>query len=320
MSCIRTFHVLRQKLYIIFHLIESCKIFLDTKIPYTVQYWDHDPENFEGLIELPEQEIIELEKSTHIADINLGEQKRDAVDRMHQLEIAYYLYKSGGLDDSASEMVLCTCSAVLDIIMDPHSHHLYFKYFDVLKREYDMELALEIVFSYDEVTQWLACESDRPTLQTLVDIGFNLITFLTDYGHYDLAIQVISSIESLLANNADMWILIFTFYVKCMSLYNRLRDLEKSDKYHMLASSLRDRITKAMNSFGSDTLDCSQLFMETSIMMRELGSLGPSYTWSQKSMQVCFINHLTIPYLFLMKLSPTACIYLIQNVPIKVCR
>lgn len=203
---------------------------------------------------------------------------------MRQLEIAYYLYKSQEVGD---EMVLSTCSAVLDIIMDTNSHHHYFKYLDMLKKEYDMELAVEVVFSYDEVTQWLACDTDRPTLEMLVEIGFNLMKFLADSGQHELAQQVISSIESLLANHADMWITVFNFYVKCMALFNSFRDLEKADKYHMLASSLRDRINKAMNSFGRDRLDCSELFMQTSIMMRELGSLGPSYTWSQKSMQVC---------------------------------
>lgn len=258
--------------------------FADTKIPHTVQYWDNDPENFSSVLEIPVKEIVSLEQSSHAADVCLGEQERDAAGRMKQLEIAYHLWTNQEAND---EMVLCTCSAVLDIIQDVDSHHLYFKYFRCLSKEYDIDLALEIAYSYDEVTQWLTDVTDQATCYQLIDIGFNLINFLSEFGNYDIARQVIASIEAFLSNHTDMWMLQFKFYVRCLVVSNIVCDLAKSDEYYVSASSLRDRIGKAMASFGQETLDCSELFAETSVMMRKLGNFGSSYTWAQKAMQVC---------------------------------
>lgn len=43
-------------------------------------------------------------------------------------------------------------------------------------------------------------------------------------------------------------------------------------------------------SFGQDLLDESALFMELSIMLREQGSLAPSYRWAQKAIKVTVLT------------------------------
>lgn len=233
------------------------------------------------------KEIVTLEQSTHIADVLLGEQERDAAGRMKQLEIAYFLWKNQSTND---EMVLCTSSAVLDIIQDVNNHHLHFKYFRCLSREYDMDITQEIAYSYDELTQWLANVTDITSCDQLVNIGFNLISFLSEFGSHDVAWQVVASIQSFLDCHIDKWMLMYNFYVKCLVLSNTVCDLAKADEYYVSASAMRDRISKAMASFGQETLDCSELFAQTSIMMMELGNFGPSYTWAQKAMQVSIIR------------------------------
>ncbi|XP_067935551.1 amyloid protein-binding protein 2-like [Watersipora subatra] len=253
-----------------------------TKIPHTVQYWDEDPSGFSSVLEIPLQEIVKLEQSARAADLMLGEQERDAAGRMKQLEIAYYLWKNERAND---EMVLCTCSAVLDIIQDVNNHFLHFKYFRCLSKDYDLDLALEIAYSYDEVTQWLAEVNDQETCYQLVDIGLNLISFVFEFGAHEIAWQVVASLEAFLKNHTDLWMLQFSFYVKCLSLSNSVCNLARSDEYYDRASLLRERISKAMASFGQETLDCSELFAEASILKRKLGDFGPSYTWAQKSMQ-----------------------------------
>lgn len=240
---------------------------------------------------VPIKEIEILEQSSAPAEIIFGEQERDAVDRMKQLEIAYFLLKN---QESREDMVLCTCSAALHIIQDTLNHHLYFKYFEHLQSEYGINLALELVNSYDEVTQWLTGVTDNKSCEQLVDIGLNIISFLSDYGKFSLAQQTALSIEAFMKNHTEMWILLFNFYVTCMALNNSSGDSLKAKEYHSIASALRDKIGKAMSSFGQETLDSSEFFRQTSIMLAEQGNFASAYTFSQKAMQVCICKCISI--------------------------
>lgn len=216
---------------------------------------------------------------------------------MKQLEIAYFLWKQ---QQSPEETVLCTCSAILDVLQHANLHHLYFKYFDHLQREFDMDILTDVVNSYDEVVQWLACNSDIATIDQITYIGVNIIDFLTEFGDFTLAKQALASLHSYLANSngVELWMPMFKVYVRGMALNNQSCDFMEAEKFHRQALAIKEQI--GLVSFGQELIDCSRLFTQTSIMMSELGSLGLSYTWAQKSMQVklsfqvhrpCPLNH-----------------------------
>lgn len=227
--------------------------------------------------------VEDLERSTHKVVNELAENERTAFSRMRQVEIAYFLWRH---QEVSEDMVFCTCSAVLDIIQHRDMHHLFFKYFDSLQREYDMDILIEIVNSYDEVIQWLACNTDVATIDQITCLGLNLIDFLAEFGNLELAKQSLTSVLSYLANSdgIELWMPLFKVYARGMALSNQSYDFTEADKFYRQALAIKEQI--GIVSFGQDLLDCSKLFIQTSTMMRELGSLGPAYTWAQKSMQV----------------------------------
>lgn len=256
---------------------------IDTSIPYTIQYWDEDPKNFESHLEFSHKRVETLELSTYKVANELADNERTAFTRMRQLEIAYFLWKQ---QEVSEDMVFCTSSAVLDIIQHENLHHLYFKYFDALQRDFDMDILTDIVNSYDEMIQWLACNTDVATVDQITSLGLNLINFLAEYDASSLAKQVLTSVLSYLDNSdgIELWMPLFKVYVRGMALSNQFCDFKAAEKFQQLALATKEQI--GMVSFGQDLLDCSRLFIQTSIMMTEHGSLGTAYTWAQKSMQV----------------------------------
>lgn len=255
---------------------------IETAIPFSILFWEEDPEGFKSCLEFSQKEIDDLERSNHKADNALAKQEMHVYSKMRQVEIAYFFLKKQIMPDDS---VFCTCSAVLDVIQNPVQHHLYQRYFYLLLKEFDMDISQEIVQSFDEVTQWTVCEADPNTMDNIVKLGLNLVRFLSNMALYELAKQVISSVLTFLASQEglELWVPLYRVYVQAMTLNNGNFDFSEADKFYRLAQSMREKI--GMMSFGQEILDCSELFLQTSVMMGEQGSFGPSYTWAQKSMQ-----------------------------------
>ncbi len=85
---------------------------------------------------------------------------------------------------------LCQLAAVVDIISDIEHRHMYFKYFDQIKRSYGVNLLKEFAASLCNLLAGIE-KADNPELtQHLIKIGFRLVDFLSDYGMYSVSIMM----------------------------------------------------------------------------------------------------------------------------------
>ena len=243
-------------------------------------HWEKPPADFMSQLKVPEKHLDELLKSTRAADVALEKEERRILAMMQQLEILYHEWQEQRLDEDA---VFCYCSPVIDIVSDTAVHHLYFKYLNSLPCGQD--ILYQVTVSYDELTQWLVDDSREEMQNHLTMFGLNLLDLLTEFGTWGLADQLSQSMMTYLSGEAlNSLVPLFQLYVKCMSLSNSTLNLRSSDWFYHKAMAVREKIS--LISFGKDVLQCSELFVQTSVLMRELGSFGPAYTWAQKAMQV----------------------------------
>lgn len=245
--------------------------------------WVPSPENFSSLIKVPQELFDTLEKSDDVGDRCQLTEEKVVLERARQLEVLFALDRRGQLPEGFE---LSLSSVVEDILQDKHTYHLYFKYFMELKTKHNIDIPAELAGALGQFVNTIAEAADEEVRDMVIKIGFGLFDFLHEYGHYNKAHQLITTMIAFLNSHMalETWMASWEAMIKLMSIYNTNVNFKFTDYAYTSALHLKNRI--AMMSFGQDLLDESQLYVELSTMMREQGSIGPAYSWAQEAIKV----------------------------------
>ncbi|CAH1775459.1 unnamed protein product [Owenia fusiformis] len=243
--------------------------------------WLPTPENFKSLIEIPEEHFKQLEKGSN-GDKHQLENEYQVLKKVQNLEIVFALERRNQLPEGFS---ICMCSAVEDILNDTKNFHLYVKYFNHFKSRAYMDILKEISTEFCQFVQQLPSAEEEETRNHISEMAFNLVDLLTEYGYYNTCESVITSLIEFLASNPNIetWMVTYHAYMHLMSIRNR--NFEFTMAEHALNVVQRYVTQIELMSFGQDLLDQGEEFLETSVLLREQGSVNPAFNWANKAMQ-----------------------------------
>ena len=247
--------------------------------------WVPTPESFSSLLKEPVEHFEQLKESTDAEDKDQMQQEEEALKRVHNMEIVFALDKQEKLPEGFE---ICMSSAAEQLLADSSLYHLYFKYFEQLKLDYFIDIPKHLSASFVNLVKVLGDAGDDEIRDNIVKLGFGLFDLLNQYGMYDNSETVMMAVVIYLSSTADInaWLATYDAFVKLMSIRNK--NMNFSDSHAVYNAALQVTYKIELMSFGKDILSKCKLHTELSILMREQGSIGPSYMWAQKSLKVTF--------------------------------
>ncbi|XP_013395164.1 amyloid protein-binding protein 2 isoform X1 [Lingula anatina] len=249
------------------------------------------PENYTSLLEYPVEHARRLEESPLMADKMQLADEEEVFRKMQQLEVAYALHSRHQLPCGS----LLMSQAAQDFLFDRDCHHLYMKYFDQLKKSHYIDIAKEFVGVYALLVETIENPNTHDSIMLMTKICFNLVYFLQEFGYFPEAEKILVSFQQYLSKypGIESWKSEYDASVLLMTLCNNNYDFNRADNAYYAAMRASNNIE--MVAFGKDILDQGEQFLQNSIMLREIGSIGPAYMWIQKAMmEVEPSNHHTI--------------------------
>ena len=180
---------------------------------------------------------------------------------------------------------LCMCDVVHDILFDTENHHLYYKYLSNLQQS-GINLLQDIVDSFASLIQNMDVSRAGDLTKQTVDLGFNLIDFLGEYGNYKDA-EIIMTILLIILNQTEKmetWMAKFNGFVKLMHYRNMNYDFQGVFNAYNMAMDVGHKID--MMSFGQHILYKGELNTEACQMQLERGAFESAFQWAKSALRV----------------------------------
>ena len=181
---------------------------------------------------------------------------------------------------------LCMCDVVQEIMQEAEYYHLYFKYLKALE-SLEVNLLQDILNSFYSVLKSnLKAARNSESVKQFTALAFHLVDFMTEYGYYTDAEQVMVVLMTYLSEShqLDIWMTKYHGYIKSMHLRNKNYRFSEANQAFQCAVEMTWQIR--MMSFGQDLLDETEINNELSHMLLELGSINPAFSWSQNALKV----------------------------------
>ena len=250
------------------------------------------PHNFTSKFEEYNDSLSDLSVSqkSNEEEFNRVEQEKEVLKKVQDLEIVFSLSHKDRCD-LPEGFQLSMSKAVDDVLQDRNQYHCYFKYLNIMKEEYYMDILSEIAISFGQLVSTIGTAEDSGIREEVITTAFGLFDFLKDYGYYWRAEWLLRSVlmpylESW--SHIETWMPTWKAHIKLMSINNMNYQFKLANNDYNAAMRLATKIK--MMSFGRDLLDESEMLMELSIMMREQGSEGPAISWAQAAMKVSTLS------------------------------
>ena len=211
------------------------------------------------------------------------EQESKALDRIKKLELVTVLSRRKLLPVGFE---LCMCDTVQEILHEPEIYHLYFKYLKSLEAV-EVNLLQDILNSFYSVLKSnTKAAKYSESVKQFTSLAFHLIDFMTEYGYFTDAEKVMSVLMAFLSesHHLDIWMTKYRGYIKLMHLRNQNYNFVGASQAYQCATEMTWQIK--MMSFGQDILEEAELNNELSHMLLELGSINPSFSWTQSALKV----------------------------------
>ena len=232
---------------------------------------------------MPEKHFQRLQKSSEQVDKDHLKQENRALELMKKLEIITVLARRKLLPIGFE---LCMCDVVQEIMQESENYHLYFKYLKSLE-SMGVNLLQDVLNSFYSVLKSNSkAARNSESVKQFTTLAFHLIDFLTDYGYFSDAENVMAVLLSFLSesHHLDIWMTKYRGFIKLMHLRNRNYRFTAANQAFQCAVEMTWQIK--MMSFGQDLLDESEINNELSHMLLELGSINPAFSWSQNALKV----------------------------------
>ncbi|XP_041359088.1 amyloid protein-binding protein 2-like [Gigantopelta aegis] len=251
-----------------------------TLIKGFIHQWVPTPDNFKSLIVLPESHRELLKQSKYPEDDEQLQDEKRVLQKMKKLEFVAALVRQKQLPNGFE---LCMCEMLHDILSKPNTYHLYFKYFTILRKA-EVDLVKEITDSFQSLVDTVKIAKNLDMLDQIVNTGFQLIDFLTEYEHFSEAEYIAHILLDFLNSNPNIetWVAKYRCCVKLMHLRNRNYNLTGAADAYFCAIQMTWTISQM--SFGQNIVKESELYGELSHMLLEQGAITSAFGWANRAL------------------------------------
>ena len=253
-----------------------------TLIKGFIHQWVPTPDNFKSLVVFPESHKELLQQSKYPEDDEQLQDEKRALSKMKKLEFVAALVRQKQLPDGYE---LCMCEMLHDILSKPNTYHLYYKYFVILSKA-GFDLVKEITDSFQSLVDAAKLARNMDMLDQIVNTGFKLIDFLTEFEHFTEAEYIAHILLDFLNSNPNIetWVAKFRCCIKLMHLRNMNYNLTGAADAYFCAIQMTWTISQM--SFGQKIVEESELFGELSHMLLEQGAVTSAYGWANRALLV----------------------------------
>ena len=238
-----------------------------------------DIKNFATIIREPHEHFKSLETSGEPEDVIQLEREKDVLRKVRKLEVVYVLDRRGQLGAE-----LCLSKAMDDVLADPDTFHLYYKYFQTVQRTYDITMMADIGGSFVRFLESLKDSSNDDLRERIVGSTFRMFQFMRDFGLYDQSEVLLFALARYLSTHqcVETRVAMWQTYVKMMQLNNINVKHHEANQSRNMAKKIGHQIRGA----SSVQLDESELLRERSVLLRERGSVLQAVPLAERALEV----------------------------------
>jgi len=258
--------------------------------------WVPTPESFTTLLKEPVEHFNKLKESSDADDQEQLKQEKEALRRILNMEVIFALDRQHQLP---AGFEICMSSASEELLADTSLYHFYFKYFEQLKLNHFIDMPKHLAASFINLLDILEDAKDEEIRNNVIHLGLRLFDLLNQYSMYDRAENVMMALVIYLVTTADVgaWMATYEAFVKLMSIRNMNINFSDADAVYSAAQQVVYKIN--LMSFGQELLSTCRLNIELSVLLREQGTIGPSYSWAQDVLRVMLLFFKLLPRLII---------------------
>ena len=211
--------------------------------------WIPEVSHFASLVTEPTSHFDELGQSSDPEDHDMLRKEVNCLRKFRNLEKIIAFHRRAKLPDG---FVLCLSKVLFEITEDPNEYRIYYKYMRQIRSSFDIDVGKILTLSYVCYLQSLPDGSakEEPLRDCLVNVGFGLYDFLSNYGQYHMAETILYNLVHFLASYQalETWMATWEACIKIMSCRTTNVNFREADTIYHTALEVGRKIK--LMSFG----------------------------------------------------------------------